>query len=273
MRPDEGRDRPTSSGGIEQGSGPLYNIRYDRVSAAQHYKDRLALKDLNIAEAYVRGDIKIWLPYIVEDETGVGLPDRNGYAVFEAAVSVDNKPNGVRPDGSAAASGVNALYTGQSSSGGHWYNFDMTVVVGKPPEIPEEFVAVPSRIGFFVGDEVRELRANERLKSLSAGPILIEDFAKVLTVAGKREADVSGVFAAVAPGSDDSEMFERGSKIVQRVADETCDQIARHGPAERELEMFVSRLRIHLFDNRAGIALEEGIECPFSFRDILVGPL
>jgi hypothetical protein len=155
------------------------------VRSTQYNEDVLALKNLSISELYVKGDIYIWLPILsrVHVEGAIWPRYQNRYALIQASLA------GRAPREPIEIKGAVRPFC-NPSNGTRWYDFDVSVVVGNSAEFPEKLVA--SKIGFFVGDEIRELRAKKLLKGLTLFVPLEQDYDLAVGVVAKVKSVLGG---------------------------------------------------------------------------------
>jgi hypothetical protein len=244
-------------------SSPFNDSAYRRKRSAQYVEDRQSLENLRVSENYVAGVVNIFLPFIIDGgECGIGAADRNGYAVLKVAsttVAVE-----------CTATKNHPFHSGYGTDGANWYDLDVSVVIGNPSEFPKKPIA--SRIGFFVGDEVRKLRSEKLLKSLSFFPSLEEDFAEVFSTGCEGEVDLlhQAARASVASGRVDSDVLKGAPQIIKSITDMPRDCVWKWG-GTHEAEMLISSFDICLFDHSYSWAIEERATEIFCFFDVLVG--
>jgi hypothetical protein len=260
---------------LDDSPGLFHNFSYDVMRSAQHWEDQLALKNLSIAELYVRGDLKVWLPARTAprfNET-VWPNYGNSYAIIEASVGSHNESDCSRAR-LAASVDLHVPHDRGTSNGAGWYDFNVTVVIRDTAEIPKKIVT-PSRIGFFSDNKVGELRAKKVLKSIThftsiaSDFSLEEDFTELPSSSCEREIDEfnMGSGAAVTARHYDRKMLKGGSKVIDGVSDEPRNGWRNLGH-HLDLDEFVSTLDIDLFKDAVRIGVTKFVELPFSFLDI-----
>ncbi len=169
-----------------------------------------------------------------------------------------------------AASGRQLNRTGNIApigNGGGGYEKSVLVQNVKAME-PPEYISFPSLVWFQFLDDLNHFGAGARYFSGNLGLCLGDS----LDIPPDREGGVLVDGALTNSGQFASKMIERGSQIVNRVAD-NCERTVREALSDDELAYAVSGLGIVVGMNTIGVQIEETPQFSCEVIDVLFGPM
>jgi hypothetical protein len=244
----------------------LYSSGDGGVRSMERFEDRLFLKGKRLSEHWLRGDVKVFLPFAQGERPHrpTRPEDRYGYAVIQVAGSRGQKADEGFFDFDMAHTNHGRVYRS------HWYDLNVSIVVSRLAEVPQK--VVPAEIRFNFGENsIRELAAKKPLKRLTFFRAFEQYSAEFGLASSKREIDVPSVDASVALRHKDGHMLKAGAQVVDRVAD-MPGGFEGDFSGELNLSGLFAELMVYLSDDSAYVGIHKPAEARFCFRDILVGP-